>query len=149
MLHRSGVGTTSPLVCEAPIGVISVQTQTQKVLQCLQRGDVWVLHPDWLRFCRFALARVREQTFMVTAPEPGKELPNPVLDSSPLTGEEEAASVEEPVGAAGRSKRNFDEMNQGQPAAPDKRKADDDDEDDDEDDDDGFGEDFDGGLLDR
>ena len=131
--------------------LISVQTQTQKVLQCLQRGDVWVLHPDWLRFCRFALARVREQTFMVTAPEPGKELPNPVLDSSPLTGEEEAAAaVEEPVGAAGRSKRNFDEMNQGQPAAPEMRKADDDDDDvDDEDDDDGFGEDFDGGLLDR
>eukprot|EP01038_Epipyxis_sp_PR26KG_P008364 gene8364-11317_t len=65
--------------------LISLHTTTQKVTECLQRGDVWVLHPDWLYYCRWAVARAFEVTFMLTVLPVGKPYPNPVMDYTPLT----------------------------------------------------------------
>ena len=52
---------------------------TSKAKECLGRGDVWVLHPDWLSYCRFSLAKAVESTFMLIAQAPNRPLPNPVL----------------------------------------------------------------------
>ena len=52
---------------------------TSKAKECLARGDVWVLHPDWLAYCRFSLAKAVESTFMLIAQIPGRPLPSPVL----------------------------------------------------------------------
>ena len=62
--------------------LISIYSQTQKVASCLQRGNIWVLHPDWLFYCRWAMVKVLETTFMITALAPGTDLPNPTLDTS-------------------------------------------------------------------
>ena len=32
--------------------MIAINTATAKVQRCVEKGDVWVLHPDWLLFCR-------------------------------------------------------------------------------------------------
>ena len=89
--------------------LLAIQTQTEKVKKCLDRGDVWVLHPDWLWHCRYAVAKVLEQTFMIAVLEPGKALPSPVLDSTPLGGDD-MAGVEKLLNAgegegAGRESR--------------------------------------------
>lgn len=57
----------------------SQQYLTSKAKECLCRGDVWVLHPDWLSYCRYSLARAEESTFMLVAQTPGKPLPNPIM----------------------------------------------------------------------
>jgi RNA polymerase II subunit A C-terminal domain phosphatase len=74
------------------------QYLTSKAKECLVRGDVWVLHPDWLLYCRYCLARAEESTFMLVAQTPGKPYPNPKMRlyseiippnlSSALAGEE-------------------------------------------------------------
>ena len=61
----------------------SQQYLTSKAKECLGRGDVWVLHPDWLLYCRYSLAKAEESTFMLLAQLPGKPLPNPRLRISP------------------------------------------------------------------
>ena len=58
------------------------QYLTSKAKECLGRGDVWVLHPDWLLYCRYSLAKAEESTFMLVAQLPGKPLPNPRLRTS-------------------------------------------------------------------
>ena len=55
------------------------QYLTSKAKECLVRGDVWVLHPDWLLYCRYCLARAEESTFMLVAQTPGKPYPNPKM----------------------------------------------------------------------
>lgn len=55
------------------------QKKTAKISECLQRGDVWVVHPDWLIYCRWSLARSAEASFMLYALEPGMQLPAPKL----------------------------------------------------------------------
>ena len=52
---------------------------TSKAKECLVRGDVWVLHPDWLSYCRFSLAKAVESTFVLIAQTPGRPLPDPVM----------------------------------------------------------------------
>lgn len=56
---------------------------TSKAKECLARGDVWVLHPDWLAYCRFSLAKAVESTFMLIAQTPGRPLPKPILRPHP------------------------------------------------------------------
>jgi FCP1-like phosphatase family protein len=58
------------------------QYLTSKAKECLGRGDVWVLHPDWLSYCRYSLAKAEESTFMLVAQLPGKPLPNPRIRTS-------------------------------------------------------------------
>eukprot|EP00601_Ochromonadales_sp_CCMP2298_P015869 CAMPEP_0173235566 /NCGR_PEP_ID=MMETSP1142-20121109/10925_1 /TAXON_ID=483371 /ORGANISM="non described non described, Strain CCMP2298" /LENGTH=506 /DNA_ID=CAMNT_0014165877 /DNA_START=20 /DNA_END=1537 /DNA_ORIENTATION=- len=66
--------------------LISMQTQTQKVALVLQRRakDVWVLHPDWLIYCRWSLSRAQEATFMLNQLATGQALPKPLMDFDPL-----------------------------------------------------------------
>jgi FCP1-like phosphatase family protein len=71
-------------LCARTTHLITTQTQTEKVKECLQRGDVWVLHPDWLTYCRWSLSKALESTFLIIPSSAGKPLPNPTLDSSPL-----------------------------------------------------------------
>lgn len=73
----------SPQVTSRTTHLLAEQKNTAKVHQCLQRGDVWVVHPDWLFYCRWSLSKACEQTFMI-APEATVELPRPVLDPRPL-----------------------------------------------------------------
>lgn len=73
----------SPQVISRTTHLLAEQKNTAKVHQCLQRGDVWVVHPDWLFYCRWSLSKACEQTFMI-APEASAELPQPVLDPKPL-----------------------------------------------------------------
>lgn len=74
-------------VCSRTTHLISVQTQTSKVLECAQRSDVWILHPDWLYYCLWCLAKAEETTFMIVSPTFGKPNPNPIRDLSPLSSD--------------------------------------------------------------
>lgn len=65
--------------------LIAVNLHTQKVSEVLSRGDVWVLHPDWLFYCRWSLARACETTFMINALPKGASLPRPLMNNIPLT----------------------------------------------------------------
>lgn len=53
----------------------------------LQRraSEVWVLHPDWLIYCRWSLSRCQESTFMLNQLPPGQPLPSPAMDYSPIS----------------------------------------------------------------
>jgi len=66
--------------------LISIHTQTQKVAAVLQRraSEVWVLHPDWLIYCRWSLSRAQESTFMLNQLAPGQSLPTPKMNYSPI-----------------------------------------------------------------
>ena len=63
-----------------------MHTQTLKVTAVLQKraSEVWVLHPDWLIYCRWSLSRACEATFMLNQLAPGQAQPCPVMDFSPL-----------------------------------------------------------------
>ncbi len=66
--------------------LISIHTQTLKVSAVLAKraSEVWVLHPDWLIYCRWSLSRACEATFMLNQLAPGQAQPNPPMDFSPL-----------------------------------------------------------------
>jgi RNA polymerase II subunit A-like phosphatase len=92
-------------VCSRTTHLISVQTHTSKVLECSQRSNVWILHPDWLYYCLWCLAKVEETTFMVLSPTAGKPLPIPIRDLTPLPSD----LVNEIVsGTQKRSRNNLD-----------------------------------------
>ncbi len=74
-------------VCVRTTHLITTQTQTGKVLECVNRGNIWILHPDWLLYCRWALSKAYESTFMLVSLPVDKSLPNPKLDATPLTME--------------------------------------------------------------
>lgn len=57
--------------------------QVTAVLQ-KRASEVWVLHPDWLIYCRWSLSRCCESTFMLNQLAPGQPPPNPVMDYTPL-----------------------------------------------------------------
>ena len=67
--------------------LVTVKTEAAKAGECHKRGDVWIVHPDWLMYSRWAVQKASESTFMVLAPVPGKALPEPILDSTPLPAE--------------------------------------------------------------
>ncbi len=73
--------------------LLSFHTNTKKVKQCLQTraDDVWVLHPDWLIYCRWALARAEESTFLLVGIPAGKKFPNPQQDFSPIVDVEQGS----------------------------------------------------------
>lgn len=66
--------------------LLSFTTGTKKVTTCLteRSKDVWVLHPDWLIYCKWTLARAEEKTFMLTSLEKDQKFPEPKLDFNPL-----------------------------------------------------------------
>lgn len=66
--------------------LIATHTQTQKVSAVLQRraSEVWVLHPDWIIYCRWSLSRCHEATFMLNQLSPGQALPSPKMDYTPI-----------------------------------------------------------------
>jgi FCP1-like phosphatase family protein len=66
--------------------LLAVQTNTKKAAQCLQQraAEVWVLHTDWLVYCRWALCRVQESTFMLSALPPNASFPQPVMNFEPI-----------------------------------------------------------------
>lgn len=53
----------------------------------MARDDVWILHPDWLRWCRWSLAKAEEKTFLLIPWPIGKKYPTPKLSDSPLPPE--------------------------------------------------------------
>ncbi len=74
-------------VCARTTHLITTQTQTGKVLECVNRGNIWILHPDWLLYCRWSLSKAYESTFLLVSLPVEKPLPNPKLDPTPLTAE--------------------------------------------------------------
>lgn len=58
--------------------LICANTNTSKVGECKVRGNVWIVHPDWLIYCRWALAKVTEVTFSLVAVNLDAP-PNPVF----------------------------------------------------------------------
>lgn len=66
--------------------LLSIQKDTKKVVECLKHRphNVWILHPDWLVYCRWSLAKAEETTFMLVPLQPGQSRPDPVMDTSPL-----------------------------------------------------------------
>ena len=71
-----GASVTSD-VHERTTHLLSLQPNTRKAAQCLARGDVWVIHPDWLQHCRWALAHVEERAFLLLPHSNDQPLPNP------------------------------------------------------------------------
>ena len=67
--------------------LVTMRTEAAKAGECHKRGDVWIVHPDWLMYSRWAVQKASESTFMLLAPVPGKALPEPILDSTPLPAE--------------------------------------------------------------
>lgn len=67
--------------------LLSFQINTKKVTTCFQTRseDVWVLHPDWLIYCRWSLAKAEESTFLLMGIPEGKKMPTPKLDTSPIS----------------------------------------------------------------
>lgn len=142
--------------------LLALTPQTQKAAQALQQKNVWVLHPDWLFYCRWAMIKVVEQTFMLAALQPGQELPCPTLDATPLsqiapcpTGSAEPRMKSGAIDSVSNGvKRGFAEMHgldgdgreEGDSRSGGSGASEDRDEQDDEDD--GFGADFED-LLDR
>jgi hypothetical protein len=104
--------------------LISLHTQTAKVASVLQHraAQVWVLHPDWLVYCRWSLSRVQESTFMLNQLQPGQSMPCPVMDCTPLDPPLSApvalppASASAPAGSSVPSASNG--VNQPGGAAP-------------------------------
>ena len=135
--------------------LIAVAANTTKVQECLGRGNVWVVHLDWLYFCRWALARAEEKTFMLVAQVPGQPLPNPVIDKdAPLPQPRPEAPAARASAADGGAtlKRRREEAFSGAQATDDGDVDGDDDveeegEEDDDDDEDDF--DFDAAILQR
>jgi len=67
--------------------LVTMKTEAAKAEECHKRGNVWIVHPDWLMYSRWAVQKASESTFMLLAPVPGKALPEPILDSTPLPAE--------------------------------------------------------------
>lgn len=87
--------------------LISAHLQTQKAQECLKRRggrDVWVLHPDWLFYCRWSLARAHEGTFMLNALSEGQSFPNPEMNFTPLV------QVPAPILKLGAKRVNFEDQ---------------------------------------
>ena len=65
--------------------LVTSQSTTRKVEDCHRdMPNTWIVHPDWLMYCRWALTKAPEKTFMMFPGEEGKALPEPKLDTSPL-----------------------------------------------------------------
>ena len=43
----------SATVCARTTHLVSATAATPKATLCVQRGDVWVVHPDWLVYSRY------------------------------------------------------------------------------------------------
>lgn len=67
--------------------LICPHTSTQKVKEVMENRShkVWVLHPDWLIYCRWSLSKVLEATFMLNGVAAGQPLPQPDLNFDPIT----------------------------------------------------------------
>jgi hypothetical protein len=46
----------------ATISQVQFNARAEKVNICVARQDVFVVHSDWLLYCRYALARADEKT---------------------------------------------------------------------------------------
>ena len=64
--------------------LVAASADSSKAADCHKRGDVWIVHPDWLMYCRWAMQKVPELTFILIAPSSARPLPAPVLDPTPL-----------------------------------------------------------------
>lgn len=65
--------------------LIAYTSTTSKVIQAVSWG-VWVLHPDWLVFSRWMLARAREDSFRVVAS---------AVDAMPISSKRKRLELEE------------------------------------------------------
>jgi BRCA1 C Terminus (BRCT) domain len=43
--------------------LLAAHNRTKRAIACQARGSAWLLHPDWLFYCRWSLSRVLEPTF--------------------------------------------------------------------------------------
>ena len=114
---------------------------------------MWVVHLDWLFFCRWALARAEEKTFMLIAQVSGKPLPSPVINKdAPLPQPDLPAAATNSTSTSawskdgmgeGAQKRRREDAFPDTEAIDDEGNDDDGDNDDDDDDDDDVEDDFD------
>ena len=54
--------------------------------ECVERGSTWILHPDWLVYCRWTMCKCYESTFMVVPWPSGKPLPAPRIGAVAKSG---------------------------------------------------------------
>ena len=64
--------------------LVASNAESKKVEECHTRGDVWIVHADWLMYSRWAMSKASEVTFMLCAPVEGRNMPEPILDTTPL-----------------------------------------------------------------
>jgi len=55
--------------------LVTMKTEAAKAEECHKRGNVWIVHPDWLMYSRWAVQKASESTFLLLAPVPGQALP--------------------------------------------------------------------------
>ena len=67
--------------------LVTTSVESKKVSNAQKRGNIWIMHPDWLLYSRWAVRKASEVTFTLIGIEDGKDLPNPTLDASPLSEE--------------------------------------------------------------
>lgn len=72
-------------LCEHTTHLISAQIETRKVEGCHRsRKNTWIVHPDWLMYCRWALNKPPEKTFVMFAINEGTPQPEPKMVYGPL-----------------------------------------------------------------
>ena len=59
-----GARVTSEVVADTThLVTTQVHPRTQKLVKCITRDNVYIVHTDWLQYCRYTLARADETTF--------------------------------------------------------------------------------------
>ena len=46
----------------AAIQQVQINARAEKVNSCIARNNVFIVHSDWLLYCRYSLARAEEKT---------------------------------------------------------------------------------------
>jgi RNA polymerase II subunit A C-terminal domain phosphatase len=77
-------GQVSTEVTPRTTHLLSINTDSKKVSECIKRGNIWIVHPDWLLYSRWSVRKAPEVTFMLVGIPEGGNLPNPKLDGTPL-----------------------------------------------------------------
>ena len=67
--------------------LVTTHLDSKKVTDSQKRGNVWIMHPDWLLYSRWAVQKASEVTFTLIGVQDGQDFPNPTLDATPLPEE--------------------------------------------------------------
>jgi hypothetical protein len=85
--------------------LLSNLINTKKVIETIKHRshNCWILHPDWLLYCRWSLCRAQESTFMMNNLGVGQNLPVPVMNSDPITVIAESTSSSSVASSSSRT----------------------------------------------